>query len=80
MKAGTRIRTTYRVRSGEGFILPGTEGKVLFAIGVNAYRCEFADIEIETGVGETKTVTTTVTVLVGYFNEIPVAEARKPLS
>lgn len=71
MKSGARIRTTYPVRYGKGFIPPSTEGEILRAIGSNAYHCEFTGIEIETGTGTSEKVTITTTVLVGYFYEIP---------
>lgn len=80
MKYGTRIRTTIYVRSKEGFIPPSTDGKILLAVGDNAYRCEFADVEIATSAGTTKKVTATATVLANSIYEIPSAQIKKPLS
>lgn len=60
MENGTLIETTCHVR-GEGrfFIPPGTKGKILFAVGENAYRCEFGNVMVPTQV-EPATVTATV--------------------
>ena len=80
MKPGTRIRTTYPVRYGKGFIPPSTEGKVVNADGENTFLIEFADVEIETSIGEVKRATTRASVLVGYFYEIPATQMKKPLS
>lgn len=70
---GTRIRTTFPLHCKEGFIPPGTEGKVLCATGTrsNAYLCKFTDVEMETTPGVTKTVTVTTTVLLEHISKIP---------
>ena len=62
MKRGTRIRTTCRVFTKEGFLPPMTSGVVLLAMSANSFDCEFADVAIETGTG-TKVLTVTATVL-----------------